>query len=178
MCTVGNCLFRYSISNLSCTFGSSLQIAFFQKLLKTSGRRGYCILRIGCAIFVHDFLPIRNIWQDLRKIILLPPMRNICANLRKIVLLSLMYNICATFAQDLYFFPNAQYLHKIVLLSTMRNIYARLYFFPLCAIYAQYWLKIVLLSPMQNICARLQALLEEICHISHTCSKFGMVLIS
>ena len=109
-----------------------------------------------------------------------------------------MRNICAKFAQDCTYclFPQcaiyAQDLGKIVLLiSPMCNICARLYLFPQCAIYAQDLRKIVLLSPMRSICTRfaqdctslpnvqrLQALLEEICHISHICSKFRMVFTS
>ena len=64
-------------------------------------------------------------------------------------------------------------------------------FFPQCAIYAQDLRKIVLISPMRSICAtfaqdctsfsnvqRLQALLEEIRHISHISSKYRMVFTS
>ena len=80
------------------------------------------------------------------------------------------YAQCAIYVQD---------MRKIVLISPMCNICARLYFFPQCAMYVQDLRKIVLISPMRNICARLaqdctslpnvqrlQALLEEICHIS------------
>ena len=87
-------------------------------------------------------------------------------DLRKIVLISPMRSICARFAQDCTSFSNAEY---------MRKICARLYLFPQCAIYAQDLRKIVPLSTICNICTRLQALLEEICHISHICSKFRMV---
>ena len=145
--------------------------------------KAYCILpkipkmRIGCVSAQY--------------------MRKICARfslnaqyMRKIVLISPMHNN----AQDCTYFPNAQYMRKIVLLSPMRkivlispmrNICARLY----CL--AQDLRKIVLLSPMHNICTRfaqdcislpnvqrLQALLEEICHISHICSKFRMEFTS
>ena len=133
----------------------------------------------------------------MRKIVLITSMRNICArlyfspqcaifaqdcrhywekhvtiyvqDLRKIVLLSRMHNICAIYAQDCTYFPNVQY---------MRKICARLYLFLQCAIYAQDLRKIVLLSPICNICTRLQALLGEICHTSHICSKFRMVFSS
>ena len=107
-----------------------------------------CKILSQCAIYA----------QDLRKIVFLSPinaqyMCKICARLY-------LFLQCAIYAQDCTSFPNAQYMCKI-----------RLYLFSPMR-------KIVLLSSMCNICARLQALLEEICHISHICSKFRMVFIS
>ena len=131
-------------------------------------------MRNICARFAQDSLPVRNICATFAQDCIFPQcaiyaqdctyfpnaqyMRNIvlflqCAiyaqDLRKIILISPMRNICARFEQDCTYFPNAQYIHKIVLISLM------------C-----------------NISARLQALLEEICHISHICSKFRMVFTS
>ena len=141
------------------------------RLIVFCARCASCALDVSvgniCARFAQDSLQMRNIYaQDLCKIVLISP----------------MYNICARFAQDCTLFPNAQY---------MRKICARLYLFLQCTIYAQDLHKIVLLSPMHNICTgfvqdctslpnvqRLQALLEEICHISHICSKFIMVFTS
>ena len=122
-------------------------------------------------------------------------MRNICARfslyaqdctsspiaqyMRKIVLLAqiVLLSQCA-----IYFEIYAQHFRSIVLLSSMRNIcakFAQIVLLSLCAIYAQYMRKICtrlyFCPPMRNICTRLQALLEEICHMSHICSKVGMV---
>ena len=153
-----------------------------------------------CAIYVQHLRKILSqcaiYAQDLHKIVLISPMRNICTrfaqdcttsfpnvqymrkicprlyiflqctiyaqDLRKIVLLSPMRNICTRFAQDCTSFPNTQY---------MRKICARLYLFLQCAIYVQDC------TSFSNV-QRLQALLEEICHISHSCSKFRMVFTS
>ena len=99
-------------------------------------------------------------------------MLNICARFSPPIC-----NICAIYPQDLrkvVLFPNAQYIYA----RDLSKICARLYFFPQCAIYVQDLCKIVLLFPMCNMCTRLQAVLEEICHILHNCSKFGMVFTS
>ena len=150
--------------------------------LQWQHKKAYCILckmrklRIGCvnaqymrkicARFSHNAQYMRKICARLYFFLQ-------CAiyaqDLRKIVLLSPMRNISPRFAQDCTYFPNSQYVYKIC---------ARLYLFPQCAIYAQDLRKIVLLSPMWHICTRLQALLGEICHTSHICSKFKMVFTS
>ena len=107
-----------------------------------------------------------------------------------------MCNICTRFAQDCTSFSNTQYMRTIVLLSPMGNICATFaqdctYFlmrnicarfaqhctYSQCAIYAQDLRKIVLLFLMCNICTRLQALLEEIYHISHICAERPVKLI-
>ena len=129
--------------------------------------------------------------QYMRKIVLISPICNIWARFAQkctyFPKVQYIHNICARlyfffqctiYVQDCTSFPNVQYMHKIC---------ARLYLLP----YVQYMCKIVLTSPMHNICARLcfslpmcsictrlQALLEEICHISHICSKFRMVFTS
>ena len=145
-----------------------------------------------CAIYAQD---LRKILSQCARLYFFPQCTIYAQHMRKIVLISPMHNICARFAQDCTYFPNAQY---------MRKICARLYLFlqmrNICAIFtqdcisfpnAQYMRKIVLISPMCNICTRfaqdctslpnvqrLQALLEEICHISHICCKFRMVFTS
>ena len=156
-------------------------------------------LFLQCAIYAQDCTYFPNaqytrkscarVAQDCTYFLNAQYMRKICArlsfflqceiyakDLHKIVLISSMQNICARFVQDCtYFaqdctsFSNAQY---------MRNICARLYLFLQWAIYAHDLRKIVLLSPVCNICTRLQALLGEICHTSHICSKFWMVFTS
>ena len=150
-----------------------------------------CKLRIGCV----------NV-QYLRKILLLSPMCNICTRFAqdctsfsnaqyvcKICTRLCLFPQCAIYVQDCTYFSNVQYMRKFAQDCTyfctyflnaqyMHKICARLYLFLQCAIYAQDLHKIVLISPMCNICIRLQALLGEICHISHICCKFRMVFTS
>ena len=109
---------------------------------------------------LYFFLQCEIYAQDLRKIVLISSMRNICSR---------FVQDCTYFGQDCTSFSNAQY---------MRNICVRLYLFLQWAIYPHDLRKIVLLSPVCNICTRLQALLGEICHTSHICSKFWMVFTS
>ena len=145
-------------------------------------------LFLQCAIYA----------RDLHKIVLFSLVSNICARFAQDCTYLPNAQYVRKFAQDCTYFPNAQY---------MRKICARLYLFLQCSIYNQYLCKIVLISPMCNmctrfaqdytyfhnaqymckivlvspmciICTRLQALLEEICHISHICSKFRMVFTS
>ena len=175
---------------------------FFQRAISAKDLRKIVLIspmRNICARFAQDCTSFPNAQYDLRKIVLISPMSNICArfaqdctyfpsaqyDLCRIVLISPVCKICTR----LYLFPNAQYMHKICATCAqnctyfpsaqyMCKICARLYLFPQCAIYTQDLCKIVLISPKHNICARLQALLEEICHILHVCSKFRMVFTS
>ena len=119
---------------------------------------------LQCAIYEHD----------LCKIVLISSVRNICARFAQ----DCTSFSNAQYAQDCTSFPDVQYMRKIVLISPMHNICAT--FARDCTYFsnAQYMCKIVLLSRMCNICTRLQALLGEICHISHLCSKFRVVFTS
>ena len=129
------------------------------------------LMRNICARFAQDctYFPIAQYMCKIcTRLDLFPNaqyVRNICSRLYCFSNAQYMRKICTR----LYFFSNAQY---------MRKICARLYFFLQCAIYVQDLHKVVLTSPVHNICTISQALLEEICHISHICSKFRMVCTS
>ena len=145
-------------------------------------------MRNICAKFAQDYTCVPSaqyLCKICTRLYLFPQCAIYAQDLCKIVLISPMCNICTRFVQDCTYFPSAQYICKISADCTyfpsaqyMRKICARLYLFPQCAIYVQDLCKIVLLFPMCNIYTRLQALLEEICHISHICSKFRMVFTS
>ena len=114
-----------------------------------------------CARFAQDctYFPSAQYMRKIcTRLYFFPQCAIYAQDLDKIIIISPMRNICARFARDFTFSP-------------MRNICARLYLFLQCAIYAQ---DCTFLPNVQ----RLQALLEEICHISHICSKSRMVFTS
>ena len=98
---------------------------------------------------LYLFLQCAIYAQDLCKIVLLSPMHNYAQDLHKIVIISPKRNTCTRFAQDCNSFSNAH----------------------ICARLEQDC------TSLPNV-QRLQALLEEICHISHICSKFRTVFTS
>ena len=114
----------------------------------------------------------------MHKIVLISPMHKYMCKISTRFQLFLQ---CARFVQDCTSFPNAHICTRFAQdCTSFPNAHICARFAQDCTSFhnVQYMWKIVLLSPICNICTRLQALLGEICHISHICSKFRMVFTS